>query len=267
PVFPKSAFTLIELLVVIGILCLLASFMLPVLARAKIKSPAAGCLSNLRQMQLGWTMYKDDNNDILLPNETLFSPNNQAWCPISFEDWNVSTANTNSAAYTNTLLWPYVAGDINVYRCPGDVKPSANGIRIRSYSMNGQMGLIYFYKNRLSGPAAYDNPALVYVKTPDLTCPTPANAFIFCDESMCSLNDGYLQVDTHNGTFPDVPAAYHGGACGLGFADGHADLHPWQTTVLTGAPYVFGATSYNLSAGKLNVDWLWFSQHSACDHP
>src|SRR5581483_2574197 len=98
---PKSAFTLVELLVVIGILCLLASFMLPALARAKIKSPAAGCLSNLRQMQLGWTMYRDDNNDILLPNAPLGAANGNAWCPPSFEDWNVATANTNSAAYTN----------------------------------------------------------------------------------------------------------------------------------------------------------------------
>ena len=125
--------------------------------------------------------------------------------------------------------------------------------------MNGQMGLVYFTES-------YDSPALLYKKGTDLTCPTPANAFIFCDESAYSINDGYLQVDTHNGSFPDVPAAYLGGACGFGFADGHADIHKWQTTILTGVPYAFGVTGGNLSAGKLNADWLWFSQRAACDH-
>lgn len=135
--------------------------------------------------------------------------------------------------------------------------------------MNGQMGMIYFYQNRNSGPASYDNPGMVYVKTPDLTCPTPANAFILCDESMYTLNDGYLQVDTHGGSFPDVPAAYLDGACGFGFADGHADLHRWQTTALTIVPYKAGVTgSYPAVPGGLrNVDWIWFAQHTACDHP
>ncbi|HZQ48225.1 MAG TPA: type II secretion system protein [Verrucomicrobiae bacterium] len=260
---PKKAFTLIELLVVIGILCLLASFMLPALARAKIKSPATGCLSNLRQMQLGWSMYKDDNNDVMLPNAPANYATNQTWCPSTYEDWYVSDANTNLAPYSTTLLWPYAAKDINVYRCPGDVKPSENGIRIRSYSMNGQMGMVYWSQQN------YDSPALLYKKSTDLTCPTPASAFIFCDESKYSLNDGYIQVETHNGSFPDVPAAYLGGACGFGFADGHAEVHKWQTTALTVVPYTFGlAGAYPVvPGGTNNVDWHWFSQRAACDHP
>ena len=51
---PAAGFTLLELLVVIAIL---ASMLLPALSRAKAKTQATHCLSNLKQLQLSWTMY------------------------------------------------------------------------------------------------------------------------------------------------------------------------------------------------------------------
>ncbi len=56
-----GGFTLIELLVVIAIIAILASLLLPVLARARDKGKSAKCQSNLRQLSLASIMYDDDN--------------------------------------------------------------------------------------------------------------------------------------------------------------------------------------------------------------
>ncbi len=60
-----KGFTLIELLVVIAIIAILAAILFPVFARAREKARQTSCLSNVKQMGLGFLMYAQDYDETL----------------------------------------------------------------------------------------------------------------------------------------------------------------------------------------------------------
>jgi prepilin-type N-terminal cleavage/methylation domain-containing protein len=63
----RSAFTLIELLVVIAIIAILAAMLLPALTAAKAKAQRIQCLSQMKQLGLGLSLWSTDHNDMVPP--------------------------------------------------------------------------------------------------------------------------------------------------------------------------------------------------------
>ncbi len=253
-------FTLIELLVVIAIIAILAALLLPALARAKDKARQVGCMSNEKQLALAWQMYAGDNQDTMVPNAPLGGTTANTWCGSQTEDWHNNPYNTNRLYYTKSILAAYLVDQVGVYKCPADTIPSDNGPRVRTVSMQGAMGNLYIHLDYNKGQKAY-------VKLSELTGQLkPSDAIVFLDENMCSMNDGYLQVDTYDDNgWPDVPGAYHDLKGSMNFADGHAEIHKWITSALK-IPVRYGygwpAGNYpHFSGGHNNVDLVWWKLH------
>jgi len=184
-------------------------------------------MNNLKQLQLGWYMYADDNHDVLLPvggTESTWVQTIQP--PTQYQQWvyglvNNNATGTNTWFLENALLFPYVKSD-TVYKCPADPNKYKGSAVVRSMSMNCWLNPIVSW-----------NPTteIIYRKTSSLSQPGPANLFVFIDESVYSIDDGFFVENpspSYANSWVNSPGSYHGNGGGLSFADGHAEIKVWK---------------------------------------
>lgn len=255
----KSAFTLIELLVVIAIIAILAAMLLPALSKAKEKATSASCLSNLKQLDLAWIMYADDNQDRLVNLSTVATPslaNPQYGIPwrvgINSGQLNVTLppglnpATDLQGAHKYLIEMgfkqptPTVSGPLfqycknpDIVHCPGDrrYKLNDNPGYTGPYSWDSYSGACF-----LNGEQYPTQPAenYIYKKT---AIGHPSERFVWIEGADMSGENqgswkmnvfGSLSLNFTDAQFHDSPAAFHITSANFNFCDGHAESRRWQ---------------------------------------
>ncbi len=272
PASRGRAFTLIELLVVIAIIALLAALLLPALHRAKLKGQGVVCMNNHRQLALAWRMYTEDNRETLL----FASGRTPAWEPgvwvsgaLDFNPHNASNWDPTVDLYRSPL-WPYSGKNAAIWKCPADrsyvVVQGTRRSRVRSMVMNVYLGGFRGESGLLFDPNQY----ILYRKYSDLNVPGASTIFVFLDEREDFVNwgnfwtpmNGYSPHDPRQYFWADMPAAYHGNAGGLSFADGHSEIKRWRDGRTMPPVNIGGFFEYALTPCPGNPDVSWMQAHS-----
>ena len=203
----RRGFTLIELLVVIAIIAILAAILFPVFARAREAARQTSCLSNVRQLGMGFTMY--------------------------FEDYDEQFPMVKGGSPWTLSMQPYIRNQ-KMLRCPSD--PSVNwdtplagktAVRATSYTLNG-----YLAPGNSNDTQGGNYPFIGSIQKPAST--------IFLTESARDFTGAYFHAHVWNPptstghwnatlNLPDdIEPNRHGDRFNAAYLDGHAKSVKWS---------------------------------------
>lgn len=203
----RKAFTLIELLVVIAIIAILAAILFPVFARARENARRASCMSNLKQIGLGFMMYSQDYDEHL---------------PYSFNYYIYTGSTSGTLVWWEDTLQPYVKS-YQLFICPSESTPTSYNYARASFPA---MGLTY-PNPLLTSYAANES---VVATTAGSTAPTalaslvnPATTIIMSDiiAPDMELKLAYCDDPTATGWVTSFVAKRHLDGANFLWGDGH----------------------------------------------
>jgi prepilin-type N-terminal cleavage/methylation domain-containing protein/prepilin-type processing-associated H-X9-DG protein len=247
----KRGFTLIELLVVIAIIAILASLLLPALAKAKAKALEVQCLNNVKQLALAAHLYSTDNDDLWPANGQADQNINLARPPAGYRPrvWAEGREGTNlndeeqargMVSERVSLIARYMKTRES-FRCPADkqiIRQNGKSFpRPRAFGMNVFVG---WTPDEITDPTYHGEPnalTRVFKRTSDVT--RPGGIFVFGElhpYSICQPQFGthprFDSQGNHTGAnlVYHVPGNQHGRKTTFAFTDGHAEAHKWANS-------------------------------------
>lgn len=236
----RSGFTLIELLVVIAIIAILAAILFPVFAQARAKARQTSCLSNTKQLALGFHMYAQDYDE-MFPYWSWWYSSDTGGCPRGDRP----NACRQFGSLWFNAIYPYVKNG-GVYTCPSDqtewnpvntsvwwwANSSDPNVLVNTYGIERALvttNIAYGANEHYLG----DNPKLA-------TLDRPAEVMLTSDGAnplLCCMSQG--RPDKNNPADPrhrfiSRRAAYPNDCEGTWWGGNQADHFPrWETTDCT----------------------------------
>jgi len=276
-----KGFTLIELLVVIAIIALLMAIIMPALNSVKKKAATTVCLSNTKNLALGWYMYMGDNDDRIMSSEdngVEQNGNYVGWIGVPRDiNGNLFSNTQTSPAVTDEdevrgievgLLYAYVK-EPDAYHCPADnIRKSlydetrvfvSYGVPMCLY---GNPGSNSTEQIRAFGEITRPATRYVFVESAETRNWNSSHHFV--------LGAPEYTGNTQWGWWGPM-AVNHGNSSVLGFCDGHSEVRKWRdrfTIERVDKLITQGVTTYGIEyppeGQTLDIDYMasgWAYRH------
>ncbi len=280
----SKGFTLIELLVVIAIIALLMAIILPALNAVKKKAATTVCLSNTKNLALGWYMYMTDNDGRIMSSEDNGVDQHGTyvgWVGVPRNSDGNTLSNTQaSPAVTDAdeirgiqrgVLFPYVK-DPGAYHCPADNVRKSMYDQTTVFVSYGVPMCLYGAPN--PGASRYSTQ----IRTFDEII-RPATRYVFVESAETrnwnSSHHFVIGAPEYTGTtvwgWWGPMAVNHGDSSVLGFCDGHSEVRKWRdrfTIERVDKLITQGVTTYGIEnppvGQTLDIDYMasgWAYRH------
>jgi prepilin-type N-terminal cleavage/methylation domain-containing protein/prepilin-type processing-associated H-X9-DG protein len=228
----RRAFTLIELLIVIAIISLLAAILFPVFARARENARRTSCLSNQKQIGLGFLQYFQDYDEQFPPHKL-----DTAWPGGAMQPYLKSTQILR-CANDQGAKWAAPTVTTTSYLLNGFFPPGAPGTNPASPWTYGPNGIKSSHIVSVQSPAS----VIMTAEAPDGWSGSYFHAFAWPVEAGGSF-PGYAGTwkwpsdlsrvpDPNNPYYPNYPGdletVRHLGGFNAGYMDGHVKWTKWE---------------------------------------
>jgi prepilin-type N-terminal cleavage/methylation domain-containing protein/prepilin-type processing-associated H-X9-DG protein len=275
----NRAFTLIELLVVIAIIGILASLLLPVLAKAKASAQKAVCLSNLKQWGVALNLYLNDADGVLPdtkiangtpPNPINYSEDMPKWSDLV----DFAHFGQGYSAWFNVLpryigaspLWKYAVNSSaqvnianynsgkNIFHCPTALAQPLDAF----YSQNAD-AICFQYGMNSKGREFNGNGVTGSTNYPvKMAQVRNASAFVMFSDNRVLATDkpAWYNGSDALGSPQNYTSRFslrHNNGGNIVFSDGHAEYFPYDYVCINGTPY--GQSGKPCDPGRPDIHW------------